>query len=470
MPETTATATATAANAAAPEPGAGPASRSTVLAAAPRTPMFDVVVVGAGPAGSAAALEAARAGCSVALVERGPRPGTKNMYGGVVYGRVLDELVPEWWEQLPVQRWITRRSTMVLTETQAVTVDVRAQDWGRPPYNGATAFRADLDPWLAGLAEQAGATLVPATVATGLLRAPDGAVVGVRTDRPDGGLTARVVIACDGVNSFLAKEAGLYRDGPRPEDLALGVKETLALPRATIEERFGLTGREGLDLEILGCTGDIPGGGFLYTNLESVSLGVVLSLPALAASATRPEEVLAGLRAHPAVAPLVRDGRTVEYGAHLLPEGGLRAMPELVGDGVLVAGDAAAMCLAAGLWLEGVNFALGAGMHAGRAAAAAVRAGDVSRAGLAGYREMLRRSFVLADHRRFARLPELVYSERVQRRYPAALAEVAQALFQVDNPRPKPGLTRLLRDAAKHQGLRPRHVLSDLFTAWRSLR
>src|SRR3954454_9497408 len=108
-------------------------------------PAFDVVVVGAGPAGSAAALEAARAGMSVALLERGPFPGAKNVYGGVVYGRILEEVAPDWWEDMPGQRWVTRRSTMVMTPTQALTVDFRTQDWGRAPYNGATAYRADLD-------------------------------------------------------------------------------------------------------------------------------------------------------------------------------------------------------------------------------------------------------------------------------------------------------------------------------------
>ena len=152
----------------------------------------DVVVVGGGPAGSCAALVAARAGLSVVLLERGPFPGSKNMYGGVVYPRILDELIPDWWEEAPIQRWVTRRSTMLLTETQALTVDFRAGAWGAPPYNGATAYRPDFDNWLAGHAQAAGAQLITSTTATGLLRDSAGTVIGVRTDRPDGDLTATV--------------------------------------------------------------------------------------------------------------------------------------------------------------------------------------------------------------------------------------------------------------------------------------
>lgn len=435
------------------------------------SPDVDVVVVGAGPAGSAAATVLARAGHSVILLERGPFPGSKNMYGGVVYPRILDQLHPEWWTEAPIQRWITRRSTMVMTDTQALTVDFRTAAWGAPPYNGATAYRPDWDHWLADKAEAEGVQLLCSTTATGLLydEGADGRrqVAGVTTDRPDGDLRARVVIACDGVNSFLAKEAGLYGEVDA-DNYTLGVKETIALPKEVIDERFGVRDREGVDIEILGGTSGVNGGGFLYTNLETLAVGVVLKLGKLGAQELRPEEIIANLKAHPAIAPLVEGGEVKEYSAHLIPEAGLSMMPKMTGDGMLVAGDAAAMCLAAGLYLEGVNFAMASGIYAGEAAAEALTAGDTSAAGLAGYRRRLDDTFVLHDHRKLRRAPSLVLSDRVQHLYPEMIANTVERMFRVDNPSPKPGLRRILNEERRRAGVKLRSLVSDTIDGIRS--
>ncbi|HUY45534.1 MAG TPA: FAD-dependent oxidoreductase [Streptosporangiaceae bacterium] len=432
-------------------------------------PVVDAVVVGAGPAGSAAALALARAGRSVVLLERGPFAGSKNVYGGVVYGRILDGIIPLWWEQVPVQRWVVRRSTMMMTPSQALSIDYRDSAWGRAPYNGMTIYRADFDSWLAERAVEAGARLVTGTVATGLLRGPGGAVTGVRTDRPDGDLRARMVIACDGVNSFLAKEAGLLRHADAAH-YTLGVKEVLSLPAGVIEQRFGLGPQEGIDIEMLGTTRGIPGGGFLYTSQDTVSVGVVLSLPGLTAAGIRPEELIGDVKAHPAIAPYLRGASVKEYSAHLIPEGGYDALPGLATDGMLIAGDAAGLCLAAGIWLEGVNFAIGSGYAAGQVAAEAIAAGDTSARRLGAYRRSLESSFVLADHKRLRRAPKLLLSDRVQRQYPGIACDIAAGIFTVINPDPKPAMLHIVRRAARRHGVRVRHLLSDALAGGRVFR
>jgi electron transfer flavoprotein-quinone oxidoreductase len=206
----------------------------------------------------------------------------------------------------------------------------------------------------------------------------------------------------------------------------------------------------------------------VYTNLDTVAVGVVLSLTGLTAARVRPEDVIAGLKAHPAVAPLVAGGELKEYAAHLIPEGGYDALPELAGDGLLVAGDAAGLCLAAGLWLEGVNFAMGSGMEAGEAADEALAAGDVSRAGLARYRERLERTFVLQDHEKVRRAPRLLLNERAQVRYPQLACDLVEQLFTVENPRRKRGAVRIGIDLFRASGLRVRDVARDSWDAFRT--
>jgi electron transfer flavoprotein-quinone oxidoreductase len=100
-------------------------------------------------------------------------------------------------------------------------------------------------------------------------------------------------------------------------------------------------------------------------------------------------------------------------------------------------------------------------MYAGEAAAEALAAGDTSAAGLAGYERRLHDTFVLRDHRKLRRAPALVLSDRVQHLYPHLIANTVERMFRVDNPSPKPGLRRILREERRRAGVRLRDLARD---------
>src|SRR3984893_17935984 len=185
---------------------------------------FDAIVVGAGPAGSSAALAVARAGLRVALIERGEYAGAKNVSGAALYAPgLLAELLPNYWEEAPVERYLTRRVLTFLSQESALAIDFRTNHFAQPPYNGFTLLRPKFDRWLAGKAEAAGALLITSTVVDDLLYQGD-QVIGVQCRREDGKLYAPVVIAADGANSFLAKQAGLQHE-LHADEMTLGVNE-----------------------------------------------------------------------------------------------------------------------------------------------------------------------------------------------------------------------------------------------------
>jgi electron transfer flavoprotein-quinone oxidoreductase len=116
-----------------------------------------------------------------------------------------------------------------------------------------------------------------------------------------------------------------------------------------------------------------------------------------------------------------------------------------------------------------VNFAMGSGVVAGQVIDQAMARGTVAGADLAArYREALDRTFVLQDHRKLRRAPHLVLSDRVQRLYPRLAAEVAERVFRVDNPDPKPGLRRIVREEQRRAGVRLRDLARDAYDAWRA--
>jgi electron transfer flavoprotein-quinone oxidoreductase len=99
---------------------------------------------------------------------------------------------------------------------------------------------------------------------------------------------------------------------------------------------------------------------------------------------------------------------------------------------------------------------------------AAIAAGDTTRSGLSGYRRRISDTFVLADHKKMRRAPELVLSDRMQSQYAGLICDVAQGLFTVSNPTPKPGLRSILRQERKRHGVRLRSLVRDGITSLRT--
>lgn len=359
---------------------------------------FDVIVVGAGLAGSAAAAIAARGGLNVALIERGQNPGGKNFFGGAVYTHALEDIYPDFWDRKPpLERPVTEAGFWFLTKDGLTRLTVQGGQLNRKPIDAHIALRARFDSWWAEQAQKEGALLIPKTTVVDFLREPGGRVMGVLTDRPQGEVYAPVTIITEGVNNLLTQKLGLIKHDLKPSSVALGVKQLISLPAATINARFGLPDEEhGLAASVMGDVSmGLTGLGFIYTGKDCVSIGLGVNLDLLGEHRLRPYELLQRYLSHPAIAPLIAGGKMMEYGAHLIPEGGWREMPHLFTDGVMVAGDAASMVNA--LHWEGTNMAITAGKAAAETAITAHKCRDFSAKTLSLYRDSLKDKFVIQD-------------------------------------------------------------------------
>jgi electron transfer flavoprotein-quinone oxidoreductase len=396
---------------------------------------YDSIVVGAGPAGVSAAITMARAGLKVLVLERGEYPGAKNVQGAVLYSRMLHEIVPEFWKdpQAPVERPVVEQKMCVTTEDSWITVGYKSLKFLQDVPNCFTIIRVRFDQWYAKKAEEAGAELFAGVMVQDLVK-KDGRVVGIKTSDGDE-LLASAVVAADGVNSIIAQKAGVRRE-LKPSEVALGAKEVIALSSSVIEDRFQLNPGEGSTMEMFGATSlGMLGYVFLYTNKESVSLGVGCKLSDYQKKGLRPSDHLEIVKKHPLIAKLISGGKTLEYSAHLIPEGGLPSMPPLVSDGLLIAGDAAQMTNPA--YREGSNLAMTSGKLAGEAVVEAKRKGDFSKAGLASYGEKLQASYVMQDLAEVSGLEEAVEkSPGFLEFYPKLATQLAHLRFSADG-RPK---------------------------------
>lgn len=427
---------------------------------------FDVIVVGGGPAGLSAAISTAKAGLRTCVIERGDYPGTKNVMGGVLYTRATEAVVPEFWEKAPLERPVIEQRYGFLSGDEIIAAGYRDPAWAAPPFNAHTVLRVKFDRWLAEQAEKAGALIIKETVVEDLLYQND-QVVGVRTGRAEGDLKAKVVILAEGVNNFIAQKAGLAKP-LAGENVAVAVKEIIALPAEKIEDRFCLEPGQGATIELFGdSTQGMLGTAFIYTNKNSLSIGVGVVIKELARTKWTPNDLLEAMKAKPYVKRLIQGGETKEYLAHMIPEGGYNAMPKLYRQGVIAVGDTA--MFVNGLNREGSNLALTSGKIAGEVAAQAIHLGDVGEKSLSEYERRVRDSFIVQDLYKYRRMGEFFESNpHILKDYPQMASKAMKKFFTVDGTPKKEVQKQIMKMVFETRT--KRGLLSDIFNAWRSFK
>ena len=394
---------------------------------------FDAIVVGGGLAGIAAAYCLAQAEMEVLLIDRGDFCGAKNVTGGRIYAHSMEKLMPGFAKEAPVERKITKERIALLTEKGAMNIEYASGKEEDDASASYSVLRGKFDQWFAGKAEEAGVMMVPGIRVDECL-VENGKVIGINACGEE--MFADVVILADGVNSLLSQQLGLKKELD-PHQVAVGCKEVIQLGEDVINQRFNLKSGEGTAVLVAGdpTLGNI-GGGFLYTNKDSVSIGIVATCSDIGRVDVSIPDMLERFKNHPSIEPLIEGGVPLEYSAHLVPEGGFDMIPKLYGDGVLVCGDAAAFVVNLGYSVRGMDFAIESGRLAAQAVIRAKEAGDYSAAQLSYYQSLVEDSFIYADMKQYRNFPKLLERHEIFNDIPEIADVLMDKLFRVDGKKP----------------------------------
>jgi electron transfer flavoprotein-quinone oxidoreductase len=428
---------------------------------------FDVIVVGAGPAGNAAAYTLAQAGVKVLQIERGETPGSKNVQGAILYADALERIIADFREDAPLERHLIEQRMWVLDDESHIGSHYRSRDFNKPPYNRYTIIRAPFDKWFSSKVREAGALVICETTVVDLVKDGD-RVVGIQTDRDKGTVFADVVVLADGVNSLLAKKAGFHPELDA-KNVALAVKETHFMPQEVLEQRFNVTGNEGVVIEMVGkVTRGMVGTGFLYTNRESISVGIGCMLSDFKSHKIPPYQLLEEMKSHPSIAPLLEGGEAKEYAAHLIPEGGYKAVPKIFGDGWVIVGDSGGFVNA--VHREGSNLAMTTGRLAAESIIELSSAGkEMTADNLALYAKKVNDSFVMKDLKKYKHAPEVLHSSpQLFTTYPELFNQAAHNMIKVDGIDKRSKQKAISRSFVQKRSLLG--LMGDAYKMWRAFR
>jgi len=332
-----------------------------------------------------------------------------------------------------VERHVTKRRYSILSKDSEIAMELAFDSFNTPPYNNSfTVLRAKFDQWFAKKAEDAGAIILTETVVDDFIW-KDGKIAGVRARREGGDVFADVIVCAEGANSLLAEKAGLKKK-PTDHQMISAAKEVISLPMEVIEDRFNLENDEGMTMEFFGdAVKGMIGSGFIYTNKDSLSVGIGCPISVMKENNMRPNDLLDAFKVHPMVRKFLRGGKTEELSAKMIPEPGYKNLPKFIANGLLIVGDSAGL-VNPSLYREGSNMAMASGVIAGEAILEAKEKGDFSEATLNSYVNRLNDSFVMNDLKRYGDAPEKVSAmPQLFKEYPDAILEMAKGYFTVSD-------------------------------------
>jgi len=369
----------------------------------------DLIIVGGGLSGLSAGITAVREGLNVVLLERGEYSGAKNVSGGRMYIHSLLKLIPDAVERAPLERPITKETYYIFCENNR-KITFSFEERGKR--NSYSVLRAKFDRWLASEAENLGLLISYSTNVYNAYR--EGGGITLETDK--GSLRAPLVIDASGVTSVVFRSLGLRRF--TADKWMLGVKEIV---KADLQE-----GQEGEAITVVNAIKGVKGGGFVYTNKDTLSIGFTATFDSLPKGEVQAKDLIEAFRERMGI-----KGEVLEYSAHAIPYYGYNNLPPLYTKNVIAVGDAGGFLINDGFTIRGMDLAIGSGIIAGIASKKIVESKTYEDTEI--YYKMLEESFILKHLRLgYNRFSVINSSLSI---YPEILCNVLSDMFTVSEER-----------------------------------